>query len=190
METLEALRTRRSVARVKPDEVPRALIEEILDTAIWAPNHRKTEPWRFWVFRGEGRRLLAGAFIENYRRDHPAATPEELAGPGHKSAHRVLAAPLTIVVTSDAGRDEIETLENYGAVAAAIEHILLAAHARGLAGYWRTGDGVYTRPNAIRELLNVPEDTRLVGFVLLGYPDAQKQGARKATARDKTAWFE
>jgi len=190
METLEALRTRRSIAKVKPDAVPRASIEAILETAVWAPNHKKVEPWRFWVFAGEGRNALAQAFRENYRRDHPDATPEELSGAGQKSADRVLLAPVIIVVTSDAGASEIETLENYGAVAAAIEHILLAAHDKGLASYWRTGDGVYTTPNAIHELIGAPPDNRIAGVVLIGYPDAEKIGARKATAAEKTVWFE
>src|SRR5687768_15254856 len=124
MDALEAIRTRRSIAKLREEPVPRAAIEEIREAAIWAPNHKRTEPWRFFFCSGDARTRLAEAFIENYKLDHPAATAEELAGPGRKSADRVLSAPVTIIVTADEGRTAVETLENYGAVATATEHIL------------------------------------------------------------------
>ena len=144
MELLHALKTRRSLAQLRPDAVPRETIAQLLEAATWAPNHKNIEPWKFFVFSGDSRIKLAAAFIENYKLDHPAASKEELAGPGRKSANRVLASPLVIVVTSEAGENEIQTLENYGAVCAATEHILLVAHALGLGAFWRTGEAAYT----------------------------------------------
>ena len=44
-----------------PSEIPREWIEELLDAAHWAPNHKLTHPWRFHVFSGEGRERLVGA---------------------------------------------------------------------------------------------------------------------------------
>lgn len=191
MDALEALRTRRSIAKLRPDPVPRAVIEEILEAAIWAPNHKHTEPWRFFVFSGDARARLAAAFIENYKLDHPDATPEELAGPGRKSANRVLSAPVTIIVTADEGRTAVETLENYGAVATATEHILLAAHALGLGAYWRTGEAAYTAPrNAIKELIGAPDHARLAAFILLGYPQEEVKERRRIPLSEKTTWFE
>jgi len=191
MDALDAMRTRRSLAQLREEPVPRELIEHILEAAIWAPNHKRTEPWRFFVFTGESRARLAAAFVENYQLDHPTAGADELAGPGHKSANRVLAAPATIVVTAEAGRNEVETMENYGAVAAATEHILLATHALGLGAYWRTGEAAYTAPrNAIKELIGVPASTRLVAFILLGYPDMEPKEGHRAPVEEKTRWFE
>jgi nitroreductase len=190
MNLSEALRGRVSLAKLRPDEVPRELIEQILEDAIWAPVHKMTEPWRFWVWRGDARERLAQLFIENYRRDHPHATAEELAGPGQKTAERIRHAPVTIVVTCDAGRNEIETLENYASTAIATQHILLAAHAAGLGAYWRTGEGAYTQPNALLELLELPGETKIVGLLLLGYPEEQEKKRRRTSASEKTTWFE
>lgn len=191
MDALQTMLTRRSIAKLRPEPVPRELIEQILESAIWAPNHKRTEPWRFFVFTGDSRTRLAEAFIENYRRDHPTATPEEMEGPGRKSATRVLQAPVTIVVTSDEGRSEVETIENYAAAVCATEHILLAAHALELGAYWRTGDSAYTAPhNAIKELIGVPEATRLVAFIPLGYPETTERESKRVPFDQKTTWFE
>ncbi|HVF09929.1 MAG TPA: nitroreductase [Abditibacteriaceae bacterium] len=191
MDTLEAIRTRRSTAKLREEPVPRAIIEEILEAAIRAPNHKRTEPWRFFVFTGDARTRLAEAFVENYKLDHPDASAEELAGPGRKSANRVLNAPVTIIVTADEGRTAVETLENYGAVATATEHILLAAHALGLGAYWRTGEAAYTAPrNAIKALLGVPDRTQLAAFVLLGYPGEAARESSRIPYAEKTTWFE
>ena len=191
MNIIEAIRTRRSIAQLRDDEVPRELIEQLLEAATWAPNHKRTEPWRFAVFSGAARERLAQAFRANYRLDHPDATPADLAGPGEKSAKRVLGAPVTIVVWSEAGRSEVETLENFAATAIAVEHILLVAHALGLGTCWRTGEAAYTAPrNAIKELVGASPESQLVAFLPLGYPaDAGKPG-RRAPFQEKTQWFE
>ena len=191
MELLHALKTRRSLAQLKPDAVPRETVEQLLEAATWAPNHKKIEPWKFFVFTGNAREKLAEAFIQNYKFDHPDASEEELAGPGRKSANRVLASPLVIVVTSEAGANEIQTLENYGAVCAATEHILLAAHAAGLGAFWRTGEAAYTAPrNAIKELIGVEGSTLIVAFLLIGFPEVTEKVSRRAPFEEKTIWFD
>lgn len=191
MELLHALKSRSSIAQVKPDAVPREMIEQLLEAATRAPNHKKAEPWKFFVFSGDSRQKLADAFVQNYEFDHPNASEAELAGPGRKSANRVLSAPLVIVVTSDAGKNEIETLENYGAVCAATQNILLAAHALGLSGFWRTGDAAYTAPrNAIKELIGANGSTQLAAFLLIGFPAVTEKESRRAHFEEKTVWLE
>ncbi len=191
MDIFEAIHTRRSIAQLREDEVPREMIEQLLDAAVRAPNHKRVEPWRFAVFTGASREKLANAFRENYRLDHPEAMPDELSGPGEKSAKRALAAPVTIVVSSVAGQSEIETLENYSAASVATQHILLAAHALGLGAYWRTGEATYTKPrNAIKELIGAPPETQIVAFLLIGYPAIEASPGPRAAASQKTTWFD
>jgi nitroreductase len=60
-DALTAIKTRRSVKEYLPTEIPREWIEELLDAAHWAPNHKLTHPWRFHVFTGEGRERLVSA---------------------------------------------------------------------------------------------------------------------------------
>ena len=191
MNVIEAIRTRRSIAQLRDDEVPRELIEQLLEAAIWAPNHKRVEPWRFAVFSGEAREKLAQALRDNYRFDHPDATPDELSGPGEKSARRVLSAPVTIVIWSEAGRNAVETLENFAATAIATQHILLAAHAFGLGVCWRSGEAAYTAPrNAVKDLVGAAPEAQLVAFLPIGYPAEAGKPGQRVPFGEKTQWFE
>jgi nitroreductase len=67
LDVIRAIETRQSVNRVKQHPVPRDLIERILESAVHAPNHKITEPWRFHVFTGKGRGELARARAETAR---------------------------------------------------------------------------------------------------------------------------
>src|SRR5437763_16457225 len=64
---LEALRARRSVGRVRPEQPPRALVERVIEVATWAPNHYHTRAWRFVVVAGEGRRALGAGMADALR---------------------------------------------------------------------------------------------------------------------------
>ena len=55
---MKPLKNRRSIGKVKADSIKQELVEQLLEAATWAPNHYKTEPWRFFVLTGEGRRPL------------------------------------------------------------------------------------------------------------------------------------
>src|SRR5687767_13152960 len=73
MPVLEALRSRRSIGRVRPERPPRAVIEEIIEAATWAPNHRLTEPWRFIVLAGQAREALGREMAALLPADAPEA---------------------------------------------------------------------------------------------------------------------
>ena len=145
MDVIHAIQTRQSVGRVRQDPVPEDLIERILESAVHAPNHKITEPWRFHVFTGKGRGKLARARAETARLQAEAEGEDEELAAGRISRERKKAfrAPVVIAVISAAGRDEVETLENYAACAAAVQNMQLAAHSIGLASIWRTGPVAY-----------------------------------------------
>lgn len=189
MDIFEAIQTRRSQAHLLPREVERDIIEQILSAGLWAPNHHHTEPWHFYVFQQEARQRLADAIMENFRRDHPDATPKEMEKAQNKNPRRISETPLVIVVSSDAGKDQMETQENYAASVCAVENILLAAHALGLGAFWRTGDAAYTSPNAIKELLGLPESSTIVALLLIGYPDGFPKSATRKPLEEKVTWF-
>jgi nitroreductase len=190
LDVIRAIETRRSIGRVKQEPVPRELIERILESGVHAPNHRITEPWRFHVFSGKGRGELARVRAEIARLQAEAEGESEEMAAGRISRERKKAfrAPVVIAVISEAGRDEVETLENYAACAAAVQNMQLTAHSLGLAAMWRTGPIVYHQE--MRRFFGLEENDRIVAHVYLGYPDMGVRPRRREPANEKTVWHE
>jgi nitroreductase len=169
MELEEAIRTRRTHKVYAPDPVPRELLHELLQLACWAPNHNLTNPWRFRVI---GPQSLAAL--------------KEAAGP--ESASKLDRAP-TLVVASQVRDDDdpLQDEEDICATAVAIYIVLLAAHARGLVGYWRTP--AVLRAPAGRAAVGVPENERVLGLIHLGYPRQDKQPPDRAPCADYVTYL-
>lgn len=190
MEVDRAIETRRSIGRVKQDPVPKELVEKILESAVHAPNHKITEPWRFHVFTGKGRGEFARARAELARIQAEAEGEEEelVAGRISRERKKAFRAPVVIVVISGGGRDEVETLENYAACAAAVQNMQLTAHALGLATIWRTGAQAY-HPY-MRKFFGLRDGDKIVAYLYLGYPDVSERPRRREPASSRTVWHE
>ena len=190
MEVNRAIETRQSIGRVRQDPVPRELVEKILESAVHAPNHKLTEPWRFHVFIGKGRGEFARARAELARLQARAEGEEEEFAAGRISRERKKAfrAPVVIAVISKGGRDEVETLENYAACAAAVQNMQLTAHSLGLASIWRTGTFAY-HPY-MRDFFELEENDKIAAYLYLGYPDMSERPRRREPASSKTVWHE
>ncbi len=190
METSKAITTRQSINRVKPDPVQRELVEQVLESGIHAPNHKITEPWRFHVFSGKGRGEFAKARAELAAIQAAEESEDDEMASGRISRERKKAfrAPVIIAVISLAGRDEIETLENYAACAAAVQNMQLTAHDLGLASIWRTGSMAYH--DHLRKFFDLSEGDTIVAYLYLGYPDMGLRPRRRAPAAELTTWHE
>ena len=190
LEVNRAIETRQSIGRVRQDPVPRELVEKILESAVHAPNHKLTEPWRFHVFIGKGRGEFARARAELARLQARAEGEEEEFSAGRISRERKKAfrAPVVIAVISKGGRDEVETLENYAACAAAVQNMQLTAHSLGLASIWRTGTFAY-HPY-MRDFFELEANDKIAAYLYLGYPDMSERPRRREPASSKTVWHE
>jgi nitroreductase len=190
LDVIRAIETRRSIGRVKQELVPRELIERILESGVHAPNHKITEPWRFHVFSGKGRGELARvrAEIARLQAEAEGETEEMAVGRISRERKKAFRAPVIIAVISEAGRDEVETLENYAACAAAVQNMQLTAHALGLAAMWRTGPVVYHEE--MRRFFGLKEGDRIVAHLYLGYSDLGERPRKREPANEKTVWHE
>ena len=190
MEVTQAIQSRRSIGRVKQDPVPRELVEKILESAVHAPNHKITEPWRFHVFTGKGRGELARARAELARilAETEGEDEELAAGRISRERKKAFRAPVVIAVISRGGRDEVETLENYAACATAVQNMQLTAHALGLATIWRTGIQAYHA--YMRDFFGLEDGGKIVAYLYLGYPDMGERPRRREPASSKTVWHE
>ena len=123
----EALYGRRMAWRYKDEPVPKEALSRMLDTAVWAPNHRLTEPWRFFILEkgSEARKKVAGLAYEFSmgRNDNPTRA--------EASRQTILDPPIVMFVYSVPGPNEDTTQENYASVCCAAQNISLAGFAEG-----------------------------------------------------------
>jgi nitroreductase len=161
-----AIRGRRTHKAYRPEPVSREVLMELFELARWAPNHHVTNPWRFRVIGPSARKLLAAE--------------AELASPG--SARKLDRAPTLIVATAKLTGDDGQQAEDLLASAVAAYIVLLGAHARGLAGYWRTVS-VLDRP-AVRAAFGIEDDERTLGLLHLGHPVQDQRVPERAPVRD------
>lgn len=184
----EAIRGRRSVGRVKSERVSRELIERLLDAANWAPSHHGTEPWRFVVLSGEGRSVLGEAYADIAAENAGGVDAEQLASLRAKQAAKAFRAPVVIAAyVSPSAQPGVIRVEEFAAAHAAVQNLLLAAHALGLGAIWRSGEPMYHA--RMKQAFGLAEHEEMVGLIYVGYPDmAMPEGRRKPVA-DKTRWI-
>lgn len=181
VDTIEAIMTRRSVPRCDGD-VDRAVVEKLLGAAVRAPTHHLTQPWRFVVLRGDARAALGEAW---------AAGLIRLGKDPAKVRDKVLRAPVVVCVIERPHLDnpKVVEVEEHHAVGAAIQNLLLAAHALGLGAMHRTGDVV--RLPEVREHLGVGDDELIAGFVYVGRApedDGRRPLSRRTEPAEITEW--
>jgi nitroreductase len=163
MELEDAIRTRRTHKVYGSDPVPRETLEELLELARWAPNHNLTNPWRFRVLGPDSLAALKRAA-------------------GAEAGAKLDRAPTLVVASQLRSDDAIQDEEDLCAVAAAISYVLLGAHARGLAGYWRTP--AVLRSAEGRAAAGVPDDERVLGLIHLGPPRQDKEPPERLPTGD------
>lgn len=188
MDLITAIKSRRTHHEFKPDPVDRSIIEACLEAAIWAPNHKLTEPWEFYVVSGAAKEQLARLRAQLKLSKHPDPASEQ-AQKSYRRAYTELATvPWAILVTMKVDPDENRRQEDYAATSCAIQNLMLTATSHGLGAYWGTGP-LLNHPDAHR-LLGVPEGRKGVGMVFLGYPAEQPQPPRRTPWQEKTRWVE
>lgn len=153
MDVETAIRSRRTHKAFGPEPLPREQLEQLFELASWAPNHNLTVPWRF--------RVVGPASL---------ARLKQVAGP--EGAAKLDRCPTLVVVSSVPSDDPVQSEEDLHATAVASYIVLLAAHARGLAGYWRSPD--LLRGETGRAAVGLPDDERFVGLLHLGQPRQER----------------
>lgn len=185
MGIMEAIQTRQSIGKVKPDPVPRELIEKLLSAAVQAPNHYKVRPWRFVVLTGAARERLGEVLVDSLQAEHPEFPPEAF----EKQRGIPLRSPVLIAVGVDKPAEtKVIEIENICAAAAAVENLLLAAHAEGLGAKWRTGSPA--ADPKVKQFLGFEPDQHLIAFIYLGYPEFEPPPVERPSFEDRTIWME
>ena len=156
---IRAIRTRRSVRQFKKDPVPDEILDQILESGLWAPSGKNNQPWKFAVIRDP-------------------ATKESLAAFTHDSSV-IDHAPACIAVFLDHSRVYDRT-KDVLAVGASIQNMLLTIHGLGLGGVW-LGE-ILKNKDKVKDLLGGHQDLELMAVVALGYPSRK---TAQSSVRDR-----
>ncbi len=186
MKLIDIIQTRRSIFPIQftSQNVSKEQLMQMLEAANWAPSHRKTNPWRFKVFKDESLNLLAEKVESAYKRTTPEKVFSEFKL--KKSLEKILTSGAVIAICMQ--RDPKESLpewEEIAATAMAVQNMWLMAGQLGLAGYWSS-------PGYIEDMqdeLELADGERCLGFFYLGGYDREMSEAVREPVEDKITWF-
>jgi nitroreductase len=154
-------RRRTSMLVDKQRAVPNEMLRDLCELAQWAPNHKRTWPWRFAIAEGEARARLGNVIADAM---HAHGDPLEKVD---KARTKYLRTPVTLVVGSSPGDSPLRTAENRDAVAAGIQILLLAATDQGLASYW--GSCPKGANDVVAELCGFEPGTHISAMIYIGW---------------------
>ena len=157
-EVLNTIISRRTIRRFKPDPIDEEKLQMILEAGRWAPSFSNLQPWKFIVTRDQ-----------NLKNKLDKASRENVLHLG------INEAPVVILVCVDRRIDPLHAIE---AGAAATQNMALAGHSLGLGVGWIGVWGTEAEA-AIQKLFQLPETTRVVSLLPVGYPAESPQGNRK-----------
>lgn len=191
MNVSDAIRTRRSVKIFKDTEpLDRETVESLIEAATWAPNHYYTEPWKFFVVEGAGRKQLSDIMKKSAiaKADDPESA--EAQKRIMKIAAKPMLAPTIIIAVLSRDLDNKKAIytEDVCAVAAAIQNILLEAHSKDIGAIWKSGPAYHSEP--VKDFFGLRQDEEILGAVFLGKSDMRKDvKVTRIPHQQKTEWI-
>ena len=185
MNVREAIRARRSIKRFDPRPVTRDEIEALLEAAVLAPNHRLTQPWRFYILGPEARYAYGLALGERKARKLDDPDKARALKAAVAQEHRALPAMIAVAVVNNDDPEIRE--EDYAAAMMAVQNIGLAAVDIGLGTHIKTG-GVMSDA-AARVAAGVRDNERIVAVVNVGVPLEAPPAKHRDSASSFTNWI-
>lgn len=179
------IQSRRSVfpKSYRKQEIEDALIRDILESAIYAPNHKRTEPWRFVVFKGQGKIRLANVLAKTYKQQ---VKPEVFLEKKYNSfLEKAEQAGCMVAIVASFHPDKLPEWEEIAAIGCAMQNVALSVTANGLGGYW-SSPGVISGLGA---LLNLEQNEKCVGIFYMGYYDEAPRGGLRTPIERKLTWI-
>ncbi|MEN8839056.1 MAG: nitroreductase [Flavobacteriales bacterium] len=186
-EITEVIKNRRTIYPEQYTErkIHKEIVEDVLNNAIWAPTHGKTQPWRFQVFMNDSKVDLSN-FLSNL---YKSKTSEDLFNEMkfNKLKNRPLQSAVVIAVTMTPDENKkISELEEVEAVACAIQNMYLTCTAYGIGGFWSTPKLMYT--DEMNEFLELKEGEKCLGLFYMGYPSIDWPKGQRKPIEYLTKW--
>lgn len=184
MHLFDAIASRRSIRKFAERAPTHAEIERMLELATLAPNHRITNPWRFYVLGPEARAAYGLALGNRKAKKATDEAQAESIRRATSDEHRALPCMIAVATTQDDNPEIRE--EDYAAAMMATNNICLAATAMGLGTHIKSG-GIMNDP-AARAAVGVAENERVVAMVNVGVPLETPAPRARRAAGELTVW--
>jgi nitroreductase len=166
------------------EEVPVALIKQLLESANYAPTHKLTEPWRFRVYRNAGKDKLGLTLAQIYKQTTPAA--KFLQKKYDSLTEKVNQASAVIAINAKLHPELVPEWEEIAAVACAVQNMALSAEALNLGAYW-SSPGILP---FLKDFLELEDKENCYGFFYVGYHKEKPREANRTPIEDKVKWIE
>ncbi|OXM84833.1 nitroreductase family protein [Paenibacillus rigui] len=164
MELARIIKERRSVHQFEARPVSLEQVADLLNTAVWVPNHKMTQPWRFVIVHGEGRRRLADIARAAAEKRDPANAKEL----GQKFYDRFLSVPMFIAVIMKENTHPVVWEEDYASTSCLIHNFSLLAWEQGLGLVWETYPLLHNPE--FRDVFGAGPGEKIIGSLHVGYP--------------------
>lgn len=181
----DLIKTRRTIGAFTGQPVPTETINTLLDTAIWAPNHRLTEPWRFIILQGEGTKRYASIRREMLLDMMPGSSEEDRKKAGDGTYAKFISIPTYLFVLQKVAADAEIAEEDYATCSALIQNFLLLAWEQGIASAWKT----FKDDPRLRAFMGIQSNEKVVGAIHLGYA-AEAPTSRRTPAVERVTVIE
>lgn len=185
MDVFDAIESRRSIKRFTDRPVSREDVGRLLEAFTRAPNHRMTQPWRFYVLGPEARREYGTAL--GARKAKKVEDPAAAAAVREKVAREQIAVPAMIAVAMVQDESPEVREEDYAAIFMGLQNLSLAAEAMGLGTHIKTG-AVMDDPDT-RRSAGVRDGERIVAIVHVGEPAQVPDAKPRTSAAELTTWL-
>ena len=181
MDVYEAIISRRSITRFKPDPIPKETLEKILHAALWAPSKFDLQNWYFVVLGGQSKKAFSTMLQVEFARilASDQASPLFNAWATEWLLQALEQAPILILAFSD--RPISEDMDYALSVAAAIQNLMLAAWNEGIGTRWFTA-GLQAVKESVCSHLGL-QDKELIGLIVMGYPEEIPQPTLRREGR-------
>lgn len=166
MDALTALHSRVSVSRLTDPAPDQHALDNMFKAAMRAPDHGLLRPWRFLILQGSARARLGELFVQATLADEPDMPAAKL----DKLRDKPLRAPMIVVgICSPRDHPKVPVFEQQLAATAAINNLIIAAHAQNIGAIWRTGP--MATHDTVTRGLGLSAQENILGFIYLGTPD-------------------
>lgn len=182
----ELLRQRRSIfpGMYIEREIPKAIIEEILENGTWAPTHQMTQPWRFRVLQGKKLEEMSQFLGDHYQANTPV---EKYSAVKHKKrmANPLKSAAVIAICMKRDPEERLPEWEEIAATAMAVQNMWLTCTAHGIGCYWSTPGAMLENP----DFLELEEGERCLGAFYMGYYQPHEVVRQRESVEAVTKWL-